>query len=83
MKYGSTHVRVHLCRLALTRITEKTRQKDKNKKQRDTQIPSKPNIHNKCEIADVSDCESDDELAYIETTIQISQPSTSNLTPND
>ena len=38
VKYGSTYIHLHTCRLALTRTTEATTE-DKNKKQQDTQIP--------------------------------------------
>ena len=64
VKYGSTYVRVHPCRLALARTTETTRQQGKNQKQQDTKISSKPNVYSKSEIADASNSESDDESAH-------------------
>ena len=77
------YVCVDPCRLALTRTTKTLRQQDKNQKQQDIQIPSKPNILSKNELVDAFDTESDDEHAHIETTNQNFQASTSNLTAND
>ena len=73
VKYGSMHILCSPCRLALTRTTETIRQRDKSKKQQDTQIPSKPNIDSKSGTVDASDSESYDENAHIETTNQSSQ----------